>query len=104
MSVDEDVVARNAGQKCGDIANTTHVRRQVIDLVDILGRLQAAFPSAQVKNLKFIGSRILVFGGFDIDTSDPVPFLLQSLYQVMTDETAGARNQNSRRIRHYSVS
>src|SRR6185369_6894858 len=46
VSIDQDVVTRDIGHEGGDISDAAHVRREVIDLIDILGRLLTVLPTS----------------------------------------------------------
>ena len=96
MSIDQDVISRNIGVRSGYVADTSHVSREIVYLVNsAAGGVQAIVILAEVKDLELIGCRRFVFGQFDIHAADPVTFRLQTLNQMMADETSGTRDQYS---------
>jgi hypothetical protein len=73
--------------KGGYITDSTHVRSQVVHLVDPPGSDQAAVESAKVEKLEFMGWAWLVFGVLDVDPTYPITLVYQALYQVVPDKT-----------------
>src|SRR5579863_1215207 len=94
VRVDQNVVFRNIGQERRDVADAAHICSEVIDLVHALCGSQAVFPHAQVQNLKVVGSRGFVLGMLNIDPAYPVAILLQTLDEVMTNESTRPSYQN----------
>src|SRR5262249_28504414 len=84
----------------GDVANTAHVRRKVVDAVYVLSRLLAVLPKPQIEQLEVVGHAGFEFRCLNIDTSDPKSVRLQTPNQVVADESAGPCHQNARFSRH----
>src|SRR5207248_9948097 len=102
MGVDQRVVDGDFGVERADVADTTHVGGEVIDLVDILSAAQALVVVAQVRDLKFIRRRALVLGIFEIGATDDISVPDKILDKVMSDKTARARYQRGFPISHFA--
>jgi hypothetical protein len=96
VRVDQDIVPGNIRVIGGDVANPAHISREVIDLVDALGRLLAVLPKPQVQQLKLVGRTGLEFRCLNIDAPDPKSVRFQAMNQVVADKSPGARDQNAR--------
>jgi hypothetical protein len=54
VQVDHGAVASDLGVKSSDLADTSHVRRQVVDLVDASGGDQAVIEAAKIQELELV--------------------------------------------------
>src|SRR5207302_696061 len=100
VSVDQNVVLRDVGQECGDVTDSAHVGRQVVDLIDIARGFQTVLPDAQVKLPKIVGCRLLILRLFNIHAANPVAIGLQPINEMMTNESTGTSYQNSSLASH----
>src|SRR5579872_1011545 len=100
VRVDENVVLGDIGQERRDVTDAAHIGREVVDLIDPLGRREAVFPHAQVQNLEVISSRGFVLGMLNVDPTYPVAIRLQTLDEMMTDETTCPSYQNTSLVCH----
>ena len=89
MDVDHGAVAGDIGVESGDVADATHIRRQVVHLVDSPGGDQAVVQAAEIKELELVARTRLVLGVFDVDASHPVALIHQVLHQMVPDEATG---------------
>ena len=104
VRIDEDVVAADVGMIGGDVANAAHVGREVVNLVDAAARGQQAHVLlAQVRDLEFVGSAGFVFRILDVDSANPVAFLLKTTHQMMTDKSTRSSYQDSFLRTHFRV-
>jgi hypothetical protein len=78
-----------------DEADTTHIRRERINLLHALCRDHTVLPITKVELDEFIGFRGLVIGILDIGRSDPVSFSPQILDEVMSDESTSSSDEYS---------
>ena len=69
-------------------------------VVDALGRGAAVGGVPQVEIEELVGAGVGVLGSLDVDAAYPVPLILQVVDEVVSDETAGAGNENSRLRSH----
>src|SRR5439155_2043443 len=78
-----------------DEADSTHVGGQVVHFFHAFRRLQAVVPPPQVQKLEFVRARLLIVGRLDVHAAHPVTRARQALHQMMSDEAAGASDQDS---------
>src|SRR5262245_6862625 len=104
VRIDQDVVPRDVGVVCRNVADTTHIGCQVIDLVDVLGRLEAVLPEPQIEQGEVVGRTWLELRRLDVRTPDPETLVFQPPDEVMPDKTARAGHKNPWLIRHESSS
>ena len=95
MHVDQHVVVHDLRLVALDEADPAHVGREVVDVLDPVGRLEAIGPPAQIEQLELLSGRRLVLGKFDVDTPHPVPLADEVLRQVVPDEAARTGNQHT---------
>src|SRR5215211_636999 len=77
----------------GYVADAAHVRRQMVDLVDIPRGDQAIIEASEVEYLELVGRARIVFGILDIDTPHPVVLVDQVLNQMVPYKASGTGNQ-----------
>ena len=82
-----------------DETHTAHVGGQLVDLGEMVSRLQtqsalAALGCAQIEELEFVSVRGRELWLFDIDPAHPVVPGLQESGQVMADEATGATDES----------
>jgi hypothetical protein len=75
--------------------NPIPVRRQRIDVLDLLHGLETVVPAAQVEEEELVGGRGRVLGALQVDAANPVPLLLEIAHQMMADEPAGPGDDRS---------
>jgi hypothetical protein len=78
----------------GDKSHATHVGCQRINGANITSDLQAIIPSAQVDYLKLVGARRAKLGIFEVRSPNPIAFVFEEGYEMMTDEAASASYKN----------
>ena len=81
-----------------DGAHAAHVGGQRIDVVDAARGQQALVEAAEVSQLEFVRVPNGVLGKAGVHPSHPVAPLLQRRDEMVPDEAAGPRDQNTRMI------
>jgi hypothetical protein len=69
-------------------------------MVDALGCGAAVVGAPKVEIEELVRAGVGVLRTLHVDAAYPVPLILQVVDEVVSDETAGARNQNSRLRSH----
>jgi len=92
VDVDHGAVAGDVGVESGDVADATHVRRQVVHLVDFPGGDQAVVETAEVQELELVARAHLVLRVLDVDAPHPVALIHQVLHQMVPDKASGTRH------------
>src|SRR5271154_2578642 len=86
---------QNRGMVRADEAHPAHVGRQRIDMIDIARGFHAILPGAQIYYREFVGFSGCILRLPDVRAPHPAAPLLEKANQVMPDEAARARYQNS---------
>jgi len=96
MDVAQSVVMHDLALSEGNKPHTAHIGRQLVNLIEgaFLNRERRCAISrlSQVKKQEFISRRRCKFVLLDINTTDPIPFVLEFLDEMPTDETSRATN------------
>ncbi len=100
MNIDERVVQSDARMRRADVADTSHVGSEVIDLVDILGHLQAFGMIPEVRDNELVGVGSLVFWRLDVSAAHDMSTLDEILDEMVPNKSARTGNQNRRLISH----
>ena len=77
VEFDQRIVVQNLGMIRADEAHAAHVGGQGVNLVDVLGCLEAVLPPAQVNELEFIGGGGRILRMFQIRAAHPVASFLR---------------------------
>src|SRR5579862_8915084 len=104
MGINQGVIAGDVGMVGRDVADATHVSREVIDLVNTFAGLQAVLPETQVEKDELVCRTCLVIGGLEIHPAHPKPIIFQTLDQMVTDESTRAGHKNPRLCLHRNSS
>src|SRR5918997_861969 len=81
-----------------DETHATHIGGQRVDVVDAPGRQQAFVEAAKIAQLELVRIHRGVLRNVEVNASYPVAALLQRGDEVMTDEAAGAGDQDPRLV------
>jgi hypothetical protein len=90
MAVDQKIIPGQRSVVRSDVANATHVRGKVINVVRTCCRGGASLIEAKVADKHFIGFAVFVFRVFDIDATHPMSLGLEPFDEVMTDKSASS--------------
>ena len=94
VRVDEDIVPAEPRMLRADVANAAHVRRQLVDILDASNHALAGVRDPEVGDDKLVRRAWLKLRVLDVGSSNPETLLLQSAHEVVSDESAGPRDQN----------
>jgi hypothetical protein len=78
-----------------NVSGAAHIGSELIEFVDSFDGQAPNIFFAEVTEKEFISVRIRKLMLFYVRAANPVPLRFQPLYQVATDETTCATNQNS---------
>jgi hypothetical protein len=95
VHVDERVVAHNLGLVRLDKAYAAHVGGEPVHFIYIFGGFEAILYFDQVEQQELLSGRRLILRLLDVHAADPVAALDQILDEMMADEAARARHQDS---------
>src|SRR5271165_4175144 len=95
VSVNQDIVAGDLGKLRGNVADTSHVGCEVVNLVHLARGLQRVVPETKIEKLEFVGCGGFEFWFFYVNAADPIVLRLQPLYQMMTNEATGSGDQDT---------
>jgi hypothetical protein len=104
MNIDERIVQSDTRMRRADVADASHVGSEVINLVDILGHLQAFGMFPEVCDNKLVGVGPLVFWRLDVCAAHDMSTLDEILDEMVSNKSARTGNQNRRLISHANCS
>src|SRR5579864_172809 len=94
VRVNQNVITGNVSMVSGDVTDATHVRGQVVNLVDIPSRGQAVVPAAEVEDGELIRRTGLKIRHLEIGASHPKSIIFQPPHQVVPNKPTRAGYQD----------